>query len=145
MKIQTSHPDNRIIHCDIKPENILLDKDFSLKVADFGLAKLVGRYFSKVLTTMRGTRDYLAPEWLTDLQIIVKESQCYFMTWVTTQILKGNTMGLVDERIVDKADVREVRRAAMVSIMCIQEDENGRSSGAQVVQILEGKSEGDVE
>ncbi|GLJ32986.1 hypothetical protein SUGI_0664320 [Cryptomeria japonica] len=67
------------------------------------------------------------------------------MTWVTTQTLKGNTMGLVDERIVDKADVREVRRAAMVSIMCIQEDENGRSSGAQVVQILEGKSEGDVE
>ncbi|PWA82263.1 S-locus glycoprotein domain-containing protein [Artemisia annua] len=53
-----------IIHCDIKPENILLDANFGPKIADFGLAKLVGRDFSRVLTTMRGTRGYLAPEWL---------------------------------------------------------------------------------
>ncbi|GLJ32985.1 hypothetical protein SUGI_0664310 [Cryptomeria japonica] len=75
----------------------------------------------------------------------VQESQCYFPTWAAAQILKGNTMGLVDERIADMADVEEVRRAAMVSILCIQKDENGRPSMAQVVRILEGKSEGDVE
>ncbi|PAN19508.1 hypothetical protein PAHAL_3G278200 [Panicum hallii] len=53
-----------IIHCDVKPENILLGADFAPKVADFGLAKLVGRDFSRVLTTMRGTIGYLAPEWI---------------------------------------------------------------------------------
>lgn len=53
-----------IIHCDIKPENILLDADLIPKVADFGLAKLIGRDFTHVLTTMRGTRGYLAPEWI---------------------------------------------------------------------------------
>ncbi|GLJ33042.1 hypothetical protein SUGI_0665080 [Cryptomeria japonica] len=63
---------DHIIHCDIKPENILLDADFSPKVADFGLAKLVGRDFNKVLTTTRGTRGYLSLEWLYGLPIIVK-------------------------------------------------------------------------
>ncbi|KAF3443225.1 hypothetical protein FNV43_RR12907 [Rhamnella rubrinervis] len=53
-----------IVHYDIKPDNILLDAEFCPKVADFGMAKLVGRDFSWVLTTMRGTRGYLAPEWI---------------------------------------------------------------------------------
>ncbi|XP_057874149.2 G-type lectin S-receptor-like serine/threonine-protein kinase At2g19130 [Cryptomeria japonica] len=161
---------DRIIHCDIKPENILLDADFSPKVADFGLAKLVGRDFSRVLTTTRGTRGYLAPEWLSGVPITVKadvysfgmtlleiisgrrnsdlsvqESQHYFPTWAATQIHKGNTIGIVDERIADKADAEEVRRAAVVSIQCIEKDENERPSMAQVVRSLEGKSEGGVE
>jgi len=61
-----------IIHCDIKPENILLDAYLCPKVADFGLAKLVGREFSRVLTTMRGTRGYLAPEWISGVAITAK-------------------------------------------------------------------------
>ncbi|GLJ32975.1 hypothetical protein SUGI_0663990 [Cryptomeria japonica] len=75
----------------------------------------------------------------------VQESQYYFPTWAATQIQKGNTIGIVDERIADKADIEEVRRVAVVSILCIQEDENGRPSMAQVVKMLEGISEGNVE
>ncbi|CAA2953979.1 G-type lectin S-receptor-like serine threonine-kinase SD2-2 [Olea europaea subsp. europaea] len=63
---------NCIIHCDIKPENILLDQDFSAKVSDFGLAKLIGRDYSRVLATMRGTWGYVAPEWISGVAITTK-------------------------------------------------------------------------
>ncbi|KAB8080029.1 hypothetical protein EE612_000364 [Oryza sativa] len=63
---------DRIIHCDIKPQNILLDASFLPKVADFGMAKFVGRDFSRALTTMRGTIGYLAPEWISGTAITPK-------------------------------------------------------------------------
>jgi hypothetical protein len=61
-----------IIHCDIKPENILLDSEYNAKVSDFGLAKLIGRDFSRVLVTMRGTWGYVAPEWISGVEITTK-------------------------------------------------------------------------
>lgn len=39
-----------IVHCDVKPENILLTKDFEVKIADFGLAKLSKRNCSGFLS-----------------------------------------------------------------------------------------------
>ncbi|KAM7497812.1 hypothetical protein LguiA_022226 [Lonicera macranthoides] len=51
----------KIIHLDIKPQNILLDENYNAKVVDFGLSKLVDRNQSQVLTTMKGTPSYLAP------------------------------------------------------------------------------------
>ncbi|CAO2837439.1 unnamed protein product [Amaranthus hypochondriacus] len=66
------HCKQNVIHFDIKPQNILLDKDFNIKISDFGLAKMVDRDQSHVLTIIRGTPGYIAPELISGHAISVK-------------------------------------------------------------------------
>ncbi|URE37622.1 receptor protein kinase [Musa troglodytarum] len=59
-----------VIHCDVKPENILLDQDWEPKIADFGLAKLLNKGGAgSNVSRIRGTRGYIAPEWASSLPI----------------------------------------------------------------------------
>ena len=53
--------EQRILHFDIKPHNILLDHNFNPKISDFGLAKLCSKEQSAIsMTIARGTMGYIA-------------------------------------------------------------------------------------
>jgi len=54
---------NGIAHRDMKPENLLFDDKFNLKIADFGFSTLLcGKDNSGLLHTILGTESYMAPE-----------------------------------------------------------------------------------
>jgi predicted Ser/Thr protein kinase len=63
--LQYAHEEG-VVHRDIKPENILLDRKGRVKIADFGLAKLLGRDTGDFTLTgsrqVMGTLYYMAPE-----------------------------------------------------------------------------------
>lgn len=78
-----------VIHCDVKPENILLDSEFEAKIADFGLAKLSQRGSpSSGFSRIRGTKGYMAPEWASTLPITAKVD-VYSYGVVILEMVKG--------------------------------------------------------
>lgn len=155
--------DVKIVHCDIKPENVLLDDKFFAKVSDFGLAKLMTREQSHVFTTLRGTRGYLAPERITNYAISEK-SDVYSYGMVLLEIIGGRkNFGARENsekfnfpsyafKMMEEGKLREILDSQMlideederfyiaikVALWCIQDDISLRPSMAKVVQMLEG-------
>ncbi|ERN03731.1 hypothetical protein AMTRI_Chr05g65820 [Amborella trichopoda] len=153
----------KIVHCDIKPENVLLDDNFVAKVSDFGLAKLMTREQSHVFTTLRGTRGYLAPEWITNYAISEKSDvysfgmvlleiiggrknfdpvesseKAHFPSYAFKKMEEGKLKDIIDENLhCDEKDER-VEIAIRIALWCIQEDMSLRPPMTKVAQMLEG-------
>ena len=90
--LQYAH-DRGVVHRDIKPENILLDKMGRVKIADFGLARLVGTDTgSRRLTQPRevmGTPHYMAPEQIEKPQFVDHRADIYSLGVVFYEMLTG--------------------------------------------------------
>jgi predicted Ser/Thr protein kinase len=89
--LQFAH-DEGIVHRDIKPENILLDKKGRVKIADFGIAKIMGRepLFNLTETRMAiGTPQYMAPEQIEKPQTVDHRADIFSLGVVFYEMLTG--------------------------------------------------------
>ena len=89
--LQCAH-DQGIVHCDIKPENLLLDRNGRVKIADFGIAKMLGVEASEAgfaETQPTGTPQYMAPEQRTHPNAADHRADIYSLGLVLYELLTG--------------------------------------------------------
>ncbi len=89
--LQFAH-DEGIVHRDIKPENILLDKKGRVKIADFGIAKIMGQEPDVAITETRhamGTPHYMAPEQVEKPQTVDHRADIFSLGVVFYEMLTG--------------------------------------------------------
>ncbi|XP_077226642.1 rust resistance kinase Lr10-like [Tasmannia lanceolata] len=159
--------EQRILHFDIKPHNILLDHNFNPKISDFGLAKLCPKEQSIVsMKDARGTMGYIAPEvfsrnfgnvsYKSDVYsfgmlllemvggrknidaTVENTSEVYFPEWVYNKLNQGDGLRL---RIEEDGDAEIAKKLTKVALWCIQSHPVDRPSMKSVVQMLEGSME----
>ncbi|XP_042046632.1 G-type lectin S-receptor-like serine/threonine-protein kinase LECRK4 [Salvia splendens] len=156
----------QIIHCDIKPHNILLDECNIARISDFGLAKLLTMDQSKTLTGIRGTKGYVAPEWFRNTQVSVKVDVYSFgvvlleiiscrrvirddlefgdgenpilTDWAWDCFVDGRLDALVKNDEEALSDGEALERFVMVGLWCTQEDASLRPTMKKACLMLEG-------
>ncbi|TYI41666.1 hypothetical protein ES332_A01G041800v1 [Gossypium tomentosum] len=157
-----------IVHRDIKASNILLDKDLTPKISDFGLAKLIPANLTHVSTRVAGTIGYLAPEYAirgqltrkadiygfgvllieivtgrcnTNTRLPVGEQYLLERTWDLYE--KRELVGLVDELLNVDFDAEEACRYLKIGLLCTQDAPKLRPSMSSVVKMLTGQKDVD--
>ncbi|CAJ1975903.1 unnamed protein product [Sphenostylis stenocarpa] len=157
----------RIIHYDIKPGNILLDRNFCPKVADFGLAKLCNRDHTHIsMTGGRGTPGYAAPELWMPFPVTHKcdvysfgillfeiigrrrnhndnlpESQAWFPKWAWEKFDSEQVGEVITACGIEDKDREIAERIVKVAFSCVQYRPGARPVMSAVVKMLEGSVE----
>ncbi|CAA2975956.1 LEAF RUST 10 DISEASE-RESISTANCE LOCUS RECEPTOR-LIKE PROTEIN KINASE-like [Olea europaea subsp. europaea] len=158
----------RILHFDIKPHNILLDKDFNPKISDFGLARLCPNRSSIVsILGARGTIGYIAPEIVyrsvghvshksdvysygmmilemagqtKNIDVRVDHSsENYFPDWLYKNLEQNVELDL--NFIVNANEHLRIKTMLIVGLWCIQTNPATRPSMSRVIEMLEGNME----
>ncbi|CAL0302406.1 unnamed protein product [Lupinus luteus] len=155
--------DRRIIHRDIKCENILLTNDFEPQICDFGLAKWLPEQSPHLsphdISKFEGTFGYFAPEYI--LQGIVNEKtdvysygvllleiitgrraldhlQQSIVVWARPLIDANNIRDLVDPSLGDDYDQEEMKCVVLTASLCVEQSPFLRPRMSEVAILLRG-------
>ncbi len=85
--LEHAHRHN-IIHCDIKPQNILISKDLNPKIADFGIAKMISSHTAIYTSSVMGSVHYSPPEQVAG-EKVTGSSDVYSLGIVLFEMLTG--------------------------------------------------------
>ncbi|KAJ3695475.1 hypothetical protein LUZ60_000852 [Juncus effusus] len=155
----------RIIHTDIKSNNILLDTDFDAHVADFGFSRLIPDISTLIMRALKTAPGYLAPEFISQ-EKATESSDVYSFGVLLLELASGKKPvetseetkvlsiqdwafslarekkfdEIADPKLNGKYSDSELKRVVLVGLVCAQKEAERRPTMIEVLATLKGES-----